>query len=79
MFANDWTVQQLAENITRSPPHNKAGVYRISSSYTGQGWVPGPWIQSSYWFRHNDIDNQWRSYLGGDCLPPLLLHLVKNE
>lgn len=79
MFANNWTVQQFVENIDRGPPRNKAGGYGISSSYTTHGWVPGPWSQSSYWFAHNDADNQWRTYLGGDCLPPLLLHPVKDE
>lgn len=78
-FANNWTVQQFVENIDRGPPHNKAGGYGISSSYTTHGWISGPWSQSSYWFTRNDADNQWRTYLGGDCLPPLLLHPVKDE
>lgn len=79
MFANDWTAQQLAENINRGPKHTKAGGHAISSSYTSQGWVDGPWPQSSYWFAPDGADNQWRKYLGGDCMPPLLLHPVKEE
>lgn len=78
-FANDWAAQQFVDNLDRGPPHNKAGGNGISSSYTTHGWVPGPWFQASYWFPRNDADNQWRAYLKGDCMPPVLLHPVKDE
>jgi len=78
-FATDWTLKQVAENIDRGPPSNKAGGNGISSSFTTSGWVDGPWPQASYWFKQNDADNQWRAYLGGECLPPLLLHPIKDE
>ena len=77
-FALDWKTWQIMDNIQRGPASNKAGGYGMSASYTWHGWVPGPWWQSSYWCKQNDADNRWKAYLAGTCLPPMILHSVKN-
>lgn len=78
-FANDMTAEAAETELNRGPRHSKAGGRGPSFSYTSGGWVPGPWSQSSYWFAADDAPNRWHSYLSGDCLPPMLLHPVKDE
>ncbi|KAI1373416.1 hypothetical protein F4677DRAFT_462364 [Hypoxylon crocopeplum] len=78
-FANDMTAQTAEADINRGPPHNKAGGHLPSFAYTTKGWVQEPWPKSSYWFATNDAANKWHSYLDGECMPPMLLHPVKDE
>ncbi|KAI0132779.1 hypothetical protein BJ170DRAFT_718884 [Xylariales sp. AK1849] len=77
-FADDVTAEKTEAEINRGPRHSKAGGHAPSMSYTTQGWVR-PWVKASYWFANNDAPNQWHAYLGGKCMPPMLLHPVKDE
>ncbi|ETS77227.1 hypothetical protein PFICI_11101 [Pestalotiopsis fici W106-1] len=64
--------------IHMGPKHSKAGGHNPSLLYTKQGYVAGPWEQSSYWWSGNEAPRIWHQYLGGECLPPMLLHPVKD-
>ena len=65
--------------INRGPPHSKAGGEAPSMAYTTSGFVQGPWDRASYWFAANNAPDFWHRYLDGECIPPMLLHPVKDE
>ncbi|ORY57002.1 uncharacterized protein BCR38DRAFT_450545 [Pseudomassariella vexata] len=78
-FDNNMTAETVEADINRGPVHSKAGGRAPSFSYTTSGWVTGPWFKASYWFAADDAPNRWHGYLGGECMPPMLLHPVKDE
>ncbi|KAI0478300.1 hypothetical protein F4859DRAFT_521137 [Xylaria cf. heliscus] len=78
-FGYPITAEELDANINRGPPSNRAGGFLPSMLYTNMGWIHGPWWGSSYWFTGFGAQDLWDAYVGGERLPPLLLHPVKGE
>ncbi|KAH8156184.1 hypothetical protein CIB48_g12062 [Xylaria polymorpha] len=77
-FGYPITPEELEANIHRGPRSNRAGGELPSILYTNQGWIEGPWWESSYWFTGIGAQNVWDAYVGGERLPPMLLHPVKE-
>lgn len=71
--------RQADELVNQGPPHSRAGGKKPSMAYTTSGWVGGPWFRASYWFAADEAPSYWHRYLGGECMPPMLLHPVKDE
>ncbi len=65
--------------VNRGPAYSKAGGRAPSMAYTTGGWVDGPWPRASYWFTADEAPDYWHRYLDGECIPPMLLHPVKDE
>ncbi|RYO76129.1 hypothetical protein DL766_002747 [Monosporascus sp. MC13-8B] len=78
-FEDSVTAGAADADINHGPPHSKAGGRAPSMSYTTKGFIPGPWFHASYWFAADEAPNYWQQYLEGKCMPPMLLHPVKDE
>lgn len=65
--------------VNKGPPHSKAGGKAPSMAYTTGGFIEGPWYHASYWFAADEAPDYWHRYLHGECMPPMLLHPVKDE
>lgn len=73
------TPERADELVNRGPPHSKAGGEAPSMAYTINGFVEGPWNRASYWFAADKAPDFWHRYIGGECIPPMMLHPVKDE
>lgn len=76
-FADE--VENLDAEINKGPPHSKAGGEAPSMLYMKNGWLNGPWWKASYWFTAGVAAELWEAYVGGQSLPPMLLHPVKEK
>ncbi|KAI1763166.1 hypothetical protein GGR53DRAFT_531718 [Hypoxylon sp. FL1150] len=76
-FADD--VGALDAEINKGPPHSKAGGEAPSMLYMKNGWLNGPWWKASYWFTAGTAGELWEAYVGGQPLPPMLLHPVNEK
>lgn len=77
-FDSDMTPKELDTAINRGPTSSQAGGKNPSLAYTKDGFIDGPWATSSYWWSGNAAPDLWHAYLQGECLPPMLLHPVKD-
>ncbi|KAL7621979.1 hypothetical protein AAE478_007480 [Parahypoxylon ruwenzoriense] len=78
-FTKEMKAEELDAEINKGTPYSKAGGEMPSMLYTKKGWLPGPWWEASYWFTGNGAEKVWQAYLGGQRLPPMLLHPVKEK
>ncbi|KAI1337982.1 hypothetical protein F5Y15DRAFT_388500 [Xylariaceae sp. FL0016] len=78
-IANDKTMEKIDAEINPGPVHSKAGGHMPSILYSKQGWLMGSWWQASYWFTGEAPGQVWDTYLGGKCLPPMMIHPVKEK
>ncbi|KAI0964808.1 hypothetical protein F4678DRAFT_486133 [Xylaria arbuscula] len=78
-FGGRMKTEDLDTNIHKGPSSNKAGGELPSMLYTYEGWIAGPWVESSYWFAGYGAQRVWETYVKGAQLPPMLLHPVKEK
>ncbi|KAH9893023.1 hypothetical protein F4778DRAFT_305082 [Xylariomycetidae sp. FL2044] len=79
LFAKDIKPEELEAEINPGPAHSKAGGHNPSVLYSKDGWFPAAsWWQASYWFTGTAPAEVWDSYLAGACLPPMMIHPVKE-
>ncbi|KAI1300928.1 hypothetical protein F5Y03DRAFT_408111 [Xylaria venustula] len=78
-FGGRMNTEDLDANIHKGPSSNKAGGELPSMLYTYEGWIQGPWVDSSYWFVGYGAQRVWEAYIKGAHFPPMLLHPVKEK
>jgi hypothetical protein len=75
------TGKELDEMLNKGPKHSKAGCKDSMIYFVAKECFPGPWPYSSYYWCPwaSDAKNVWLRYIKWECLPPMLLHPVKDE
>lgn len=73
------TPKKLDRMLHRGPRHSLSGGPRSSLLASTDGINDLRWHHASYFYMEGDAFRLWHAYLGGACMPPMILHAVKTD